>query len=524
MPNRLSVVPSRMAAWPTVSFYEGAFTVSLRIEILKYRGHAVSSPSSVVFGKEGGTVGRSNDNRLVLPDECISRRHARILYEDGKYYLSDNSANGTQIVNRDLYVQGGTAELMDGDTLRIGDYELGVSIDMADGGSYGAADAPVADRGYGPADSRDERGAGPRGGQMRSTPPPREPPVPPKKQITIDDFFADSDEEEKDFSTSSPEEPDFDIPELTPPPKAPPVREPLSERKPATVREPAPVQQQEKPREPAQVREPVQDTEPAIRAVPPVREVEAAEPAASGQEPPRAIHATVAVESLDSRPIPGPPVQPVKPPEASGPEGPPQAAGLSSDEACRVLFQHFLKGAQLDDPALLNSPELPKMMEEIGAVFRELAQGLWTVLKGRMELKAEFRLAMTMVRPSNNNPLKLSPTVEDAVKHLLKRLHPSFMEPAAAVREGFEDVMNHQIAMNAGIQASLTEAFEYFNPERFAEKSKNGLFGKKGKNWEAYCDSFGELKDRALDGIFGKAFIRAYEQQLEKLRTKKSDG
>jgi type VI secretion system protein len=160
-------------------------------------------------------------------------------------------------------------------------------------------------------------------------------------------------------------------------------------------------------------------------------------------------------------------------------------------------------------------------METLGLVFRELVNGLWTVLRGRTELKAEIRLAMTMVRPAGNNPLKLSPRIEDALKHLLKREHPSFLQPIDAVREGFEDVMNHQLAMNAGIQASLLEALEQFDPQRFVEKNKDkSPFQTKGKYWKDYCAGFSELKDRALEGILGKAFVRAYEEQLEKLRSK----
>ncbi|MEN6439741.1 MAG: type VI secretion system-associated FHA domain protein TagH [Syntrophobacter sp.] len=499
--------------------------MSLRIEIFKYRGHAISSPSSVIFGKEGGTVGRSNDNRLVLPDECISRKHARIIYENGRYFLVDSSSNGTQIVNRDVYVQGDTAELMDGDILRIGDYELSVRIEASDSSPAATGDIPGPAPGYGPPDLADGRAIGPPPGQMRSSPPQREPAIPAKKQITIDDFFADSDEEQKGFSASPQEEPEFDIPELTPPPEAPPVQKPAPARKSASVPESAPIAEQNQIRQPNEVQAPEQVPEPVqARTAPPSQKIAPAEHAPSSQAPAGAILDTAQMEPLDSRPLPAPPVRREQAPENLVPEVPSEPTGLIPEEAYRELFRHFLKGARLEDPALLNSPELPKMMEEIGSVFRELAQGLWTVLKGRMELKAEFRLAMTMVRPSNNNPLKLSPTVEDAVKHLLKRLHPSFMEPAAAVREGYEDVMNHQIAMNAGIQASLAEAFERFNPERISGKTKEGIFGKKSKNWEIYCDSFGELKDQALDGIFGKAFIRAYEQQLEKLRTKKSDG
>jgi type VI secretion system FHA domain protein len=181
-----------------------------------------------------------------------------------------------------------------------------------------------------------------------------------------------------------------------------------------------------------------------------------------------------------------------------------------------------LKGAEVEDPGFLNAAELPDLMEELGAVFRELVNGIWKVLRGRAELKAEMRLAMTMVRPSGNNPLKLSPRLEDAVKGLLKKAHPSFLGPLEAVREGFEDIMNHELALGAGMQASLTEALSRFDPERFGDKNKDSsILQTKGHYWKAYCKAYPELREAAVEGIFGKAFAQAYEHQLEKLRSHK---
>ncbi len=192
------------------------------------------------------------------------------------------------------------------------------------------------------------------------------------------------------------------------------------------------------------------------------------------------------------------------------------------EEGYSELFDRFLKGAGLENSTFTDA-EIPDLMESLGAVFRELVNGLWTVLRGRAELKAEIRIAMTMVRPTSNNPLKFSPTLEDAVKHLLKRDHPSFLEPIDAVRESFDDIMNHQLALHAGIQASLVDTLNQLDPERFSEKNKDSsILHTKGKFWKAYCEAYPELKDEALEGIFGKAFVRAYQDQLEKLRIKKT--
>jgi type VI secretion system protein len=91
---------------------------------------------SIVFGVGGGGIGRAHDNDWVLPDpqRYLSAHHARVQFRDGAYYLLDTSTNG-------VYVNEGTAPigrrvpyaLRDGDRLRMGDYELTVSIDTERG-------------------------------------------------------------------------------------------------------------------------------------------------------------------------------------------------------------------------------------------------------------------------------------------------------------------------------------------------------------------------------------------------------
>jgi len=47
------------------------------------------------------SIGRSEENDIVLPDFRVSRRHARIRLRRGKFVLHDESANGTLVVTDD---------------------------------------------------------------------------------------------------------------------------------------------------------------------------------------------------------------------------------------------------------------------------------------------------------------------------------------------------------------------------------------------------------------------------------------
>ncbi|MGH8205431.1 MAG: type VI secretion system-associated FHA domain protein, partial [Steroidobacteraceae bacterium] len=94
---------------------------------------ALGRDASIVLGVGGGSIGRAHDNDWVLPDaQCyLSAHHARVQCRSGSYYLLDTSTNGT-------YVNGGTVPisrrniypLRDGDSLRLGQYQISVNIDL----------------------------------------------------------------------------------------------------------------------------------------------------------------------------------------------------------------------------------------------------------------------------------------------------------------------------------------------------------------------------------------------------------
>jgi adenylate cyclase len=76
-----------------------------------------------LVGNNCWTVGRSDDNNLVLPDRWISRNHAMIqVMETGEFYLIDlGSRNGTFVNGRRVSVP---VTLKDGDQLTFGQTEL----------------------------------------------------------------------------------------------------------------------------------------------------------------------------------------------------------------------------------------------------------------------------------------------------------------------------------------------------------------------------------------------------------------
>jgi len=76
---------------------------------------------SYLFHQAVTTIGRTNGNDLIISGRTVSRRHARLWFEGGRWYLADmQSANGTLLNNMRLQPNQAVA-LNDGDVINFGD-------------------------------------------------------------------------------------------------------------------------------------------------------------------------------------------------------------------------------------------------------------------------------------------------------------------------------------------------------------------------------------------------------------------
>jgi type VI secretion system protein len=105
--------------------------MALRMRVVGSHAARLGNKSTRVFGVHGGRIGRAHDNDWVLPDpeRYISGYHASIEYRSGQWLVVDTSSNGTYLNGDDYPLRdGGARALKDGDHLRMGDYEIHVSI------------------------------------------------------------------------------------------------------------------------------------------------------------------------------------------------------------------------------------------------------------------------------------------------------------------------------------------------------------------------------------------------------------
>ena len=186
-------------------------------------------------------------------------------------------------------------------------------------------------------------------------------------------------------------------------------------------------------------------------------------------------------------------------------------------------FSSLLRGAGVPGEQLA-----PEVMAEFGQALRSVIEGLMEVLRARGEIRNEFRLPQTSFKPRDNNPLKLAVNAEDAIHNLLVKRNPAYLGTTAAFDDAFNDVRHHQLAMLAGMRAAYSFMLQRFDPQALkvqfdAKPGRKGFgFGTQGRYWEAFEEYYRETtadSDDCFRRLFGDQFARAYEEQIQLLRS-----
>ena len=276
-------------------------------------------------------------------------------------------------------------------------------------------------------------------------------------------------------------------------PSAPPVPEPGAP-------EPEPAQ--------LDVPDPFALAEPApMQAAPP--------PPAPEPAPP-----TLTARALPPEPPASPPPE-AKPPQplATDPPGAPEVPDTR-------LIEAFLEGAGLGAHAVsIDDPET--FMRDAGARLRELSEGLVQLLNARASLKNVARIERTTIGRDLNNPLKYSIAPGEALLAVLIGRGPGFLSPEAAVRGGFRDLQEHEMALLDAMQVAVRALLRRFEPESFERQLEaENLFstliggGRRAKCWDAFKARYERIAseaEREFLGEVGADFARGYEARTRRM-------
>jgi type VI secretion system FHA domain protein len=497
------------------------------------------------FTEDGGTIGRAATNSWVLSHNKVSGRHAIISFRNGVFYIQDTSRNGVSINSPDnRLVRDRPYALKSGDLIFIEPYEIDVSIDAgAERQRYQPIDDPF---------GQDDPFAPVRGPQ-----PQRLSPVPPSSSDEVDPLkFFDA------VNPTAPRKPAEPAPSPVDDWLGEHYRPPVAIPDPLFTPEPAPAPRQEESVIPADYNPLAPDSgvgsipqdlippapEPPRRPKPTGRATSApsrpvsppSRPAADPFELPSAVVPPPAAAPPPAAPppvqkesdtLPPPtsavPADPVAPPAAPPipvvPAAPPPPSPAAAPAFAAQDLADVLAGAGLQ-----GAPVTPELARNLGQILRVVVSGLIDVLQSRQRIKEEFRMRQTIFRPADNNPLKFSANVEDALHNLLVKRNAAYLGAVDAFSDAFDDLRDHQLAMLAGMRVAFEAMLAASDPDRmqeeFDKQSAKGLIPARLRYWDLYREKRNEMKkdpEVTFARLFGEEFARAYEEQFRELRAQR---
>ncbi len=200
---------------------------------------------------------------------------------------------------------------------------------------------------------------------------------------------------------------------------------------------------------------------------------------------------------------------------------------IAEDKAVGIL----LEAAGLQ-PSDLAGTVPSEVLQTAGKLLRGFVSGLTELIHERTRLKESFRLPQTLIQGKQNNPLKFSPTTEDALKFLLGNRTESYLPALEAIEVTFREIQQHERAVPKAMLYALKEFLERFDPDELRSQFDQGL--KRGsllsgtnklKYWELYRECFHVLT-QAEDGkapeAFSNEFARAYEHEVQALKASRT--
>ena len=210
-------------------------------------------------------------------------------------------------------------------------------------------------------------------------------------------------------------------------------------------------------------------------------------------------------------------LRPVTPVEAPAPR--PAADASAGDGA--AFMRAFARGAGLPE-ALLEHFDAAALGELLGALMRATVEDVKQLLAARFEAKRMAKSGnQTQIQMLNNNPLKFTPTADDALKIMFGPPTRGYLDARRTLEQSFSDIKAHQVDTYAAMQGALRELIEDFDPAEIKaslgrEGGLTGLIGsRKARAWDLFVTRWQAKSLRQDDGMLG-AFMAYFSKHYDR--------
>ena len=179
--------------------------------------------------------------------------------------------------------------------------------------------------------------------------------------------------------------------------------------------------------------------------------------------------------------------------------------------------RQFAKGAGLPEDSF-DRAESGAMAQLLGQMIRTMTFELMALLQSRAEAKALSRGGRTMIRATENNPLKFLPTAEEAMLAMLMPRGKGYLSANETLEKSFADLKLHHIAILAAMQAAADQLLQELSPQQVLKTSgdrKSLLGSAKGRHWDEierlWASKAGKRENGILD-VFLDEFAENYDK------------
>ncbi|PSU34126.1 type VI secretion system-associated FHA domain protein TagH [Photobacterium lutimaris] len=184
----------------------------------------------------------------------------------------------------------------------------------------------------------------------------------------------------------------------------------------------------------------------------------------------------------------------------------------------------FIRGLGIN-PDMIPAGASELWWNELGIITQQLMAGLMDALHQRSIFKQNSRLNQTLFKRQENNPLKFSATIEDAIHNLLNRNSTSFLSADKAVNEAFRDLEKHEQALLAGVEGTVHGLVKLLSPDSISIRGREHTLWQritpsntKSNNWDTYVAMYQRLEhdlDGASKAFYLDDFVKSYEAYLK---------